>query len=1634
MDIRDLSQYVKALCGKEEQLDKVGKDDEPLMIRIFGAAQAKGQLESIIKGAASFASNAEEQLFYEFVQNAYDADADTLIFNADENYLAVYNNGKPFYTDFDPHPEREGQLFSFLAKGKSAKCGDDVKIGKYGQGSKLLYTLLTDVSDSVQEERLLWETMHDKWNGPYIISWNNRNQLANLLQEQGEWRQKRGDDYEHNILFAKIVLSYYPLSPGRDETEKWFSAQEALDAIMALNTLIYPRIKINYLDRGTALIIPLGKGKYGRITSRENIERVKTRIGGFSTITKAWKKKKELKHIWVMGKEVEINDAEPVSVNFVRDGQDFHYLFAFNPIFAGINYVNLFKGLPILGTKYQLGFIIDNDIFELDNSRQRISDKAKTKSQLTWAFTRLAEILEEVKEKEPARFDYVYKSLLATQCQEGEDAEFITVPFKQVFEPFFKKHVLTSTGKYVEENMIRDFDDDFSIPLEKIGVTCFEWIDPEVKDDLTRHRVKVDSICFSSLLPYADPSKLETWIKSLENEEYKQFHKLCDTYKSNVAQYKLFRSNLGNIYSLNKLHGNANIYYPIKEGMRFGECEHITEVIREENASYLPIIYGKIEVNIKLFRQSDSRKEDAANLLEWIVEKDGNTYLDKVRNNITLLPNRHDEFVSFSKLLRGRPGATVLFDNYQVKGYTPMAVKGWLQNPDDKQTFWMWVVNNWTDIKHKEEWGGDNTATYIADIEKVYPAGEKKLTLYLDDNGVPIDKKRKMISKRLTGDEYNYLKNRLCHDLMPYRYQGLLNGAFHKEYKDSKDIIGCGIKVDMKLLGIIYKLTDKYLNMYCTQENGGMFTISQLNKGKNYVDDVDGDLEDELENAGFYKVPNAVIELEKHRGLSDYRLASNEQLLISAIYNISRPMMLLPIVEKANLEVKNKFFNKLGKIDIDGEIGKDDLKWKTIRLAVNSSTGGDDFIGDVFNKLRHNGEELPDTITRKRVSVGTHEYDIYELDEKYKEDNEKIDSFLKCLPDRDFFIDKFLSEEEIRPDDLYNSFDTDSLSIKQLEFCIDYLIDTDGDENSLKIADANEATAALDMIKRRRFKKFDKYFIIPGVDYDKQVYAEKEILTEDELLPDNVQEWLDQNKDALGLFSRLICEWNNEKWQYIAVRRSLLNDEAYSNFAPFEKDDMAAEIDAAIKWAMSRAFAYVYDSHRYETMMGIIEHLPDDYQHDNDMPMLGYTSEVEVGSKDKPRPTFTLKWYDSDNPLLSYKECSNGDFRKRLGESRDLRNLFNDNDVYIYRDEEFLRKHGFNDNPIWTIETSPVNSRFPEFNHHVYQMWKNDKKLSGGYKICTANALIHKNFNIISSKSSEPVFSENIGGGEVGYDKKKKIVIVNLPKPDDLKQLMEKIAENISNMEFFNGPFIALQSLYIKELEKSNIDISKSLFINKEEAQQLINKVSCEVIKNIDPLNNIAKAIGNENITKLGKMIKEIKILLEELSEEQLKQLADNIGNGEGEEKESKINLIIGWIGEMIYKHYLDERGIPYDYAAAKGQGAYDFETDGKYVDVKTTVKTLTDGTAPFYLHRSQTEFLKRNPVVNYRIIRISLEDLSLKQEYITLRNEYGSSAPSGDNINIIKQRCEEIAKKYWEKAKLKDFEASSPEYAIRQT
>jgi len=156
------------------------------------------------------------------------------------------------------------------------------------------------------------------------------------------------------------------------------------------------------------------------------------------------------------------------------------------------------------------------------------------------------------------------------------------------------------------------------------------------------------------------------------------------------------------------------------------------------------------------------------------------------------------------------------------------------------------------------------------------------------------------------------------------------------------------------------------------------------------------------------------------------------------------------------------------------------------------------------------------------------------------------------------------------------------------------------------------------------------------------------------------------------------------------------------------------------------------------------------------------------------------------------------------------------------------------------------------------------------------------------------------------------------------------------------------------------------------------------------------------------------------------------MSEAEEEEKESKVRKTIGFIGELIYSHYLESLHKEYVHAALEGVGEYDFEikSDNTFVDVKTTLYSLKDGTAPFYLHRSQNSYMQMHPNSNYHIVRISLLDLNLQKSYEELRNLYGKDANPMENKHLRKD-CEKVAKKYWQGAKIEEFDALAPEYSI---
>lgn len=619
---------------------------------------------------------------------------------------------------------------------------------------------------------------------------------------------------------------------------------------------------------------------------------------------------------------------------------------------------------------------------------------------------------------------------------------------------------------------------------------------------------------------------------------------------------------------------------------------------------------------------------------------------------------------------------------------------------------------------------------------------------------------------------------------------------------------------------------------------------------------------------------------------------------------------------------------------------------------------------------------------------------------------------------------------------MYNKLYKTRLTIEQLRFCIDYSIAFNTDYDELEINEGEDIIDALEMILKNQFFGFDKYFKMPNVDYTMHVYAPREILLKEEMLPYKISKWIDSHLTIIELTSQL----KNSRWPHIAIRVPILEDNFVGDYMTAANDP---NIDNTIKWAIDKNLTYTYDSERYKNMMGIIENLPSKY---SNMPFLRYTGDVVI-ENDIPKPTFKLERCQEECSFLSTFAWGT-QFEKRLSKSQKLVKFIKDNVVYVYGESELLYKQDRREKPRWAIQTAVDVDKYPEYRDPIYDSWK-DMPESKGMAIYISNKPIAMNFCILSS--NESIFSDMMHDNDFGFIPGKSVVIQNTGEEEMSKAKMIKtIAKHISDIEFFKEPFIALQTLYIEQSDanegtdekgKSTLTLSNSA-LTEEQAQAALNKISTETAKNLEKVNSITQQIDEEGLAKLNESANAIMTLLEELGKDELDYLANNkdrimqamedLSEAEEEEKESKVRQTIGFIGELIYGQYLESKHKEYVHAALEGVGEYDFEikSDNMFVDVKTTLYSLKDGTAPFYLHRSQNSYMQTHPNSKYHIVRISLFDLNLKNSYEELRNVYGKDANPLENERLRKE-CEKMAKKYWRGAKIEEFDALSPEYAI---
>lgn len=1601
MKVRDIQLYLEGY-NPLSSIEKLGTDEEKFLESLYGIGQ---EIDSTIRDVASFASNSEEQLFYEFVQNAFDANADSLCFFVDKEYLIVLNNGEPFYTDKFEHKIkrlRDGQLYNFLAKGKSLKAGDDTKRGEYGQGSKLLYTLISDKSTASNKTQLL-KAIKDNRKGPYLISWGSPEQLSDFRFRDPEWEYT--DPYAENtdLLVAKILMTYYPVGPG--VSEKFFSKKEYMKVRDAFERLVDPKSNINRLSKGSAIIVPLGQGQYEAISAKDNLKKVSQRLGGFAALTsdKAKNHGKHLDHIYVCGTEVEMHMVNSIFIDFEKDDEHFEYQFAFNPAFAKNETVNLYKTLPIIQAHYGLGFLIDSPNFELDSSRQRINDFGKTKLQITEAFSLLLDEIKAIKVKNPELFDLIYTCIVESQpYKNNSESQFISEPFYSVFKPFIKENVKTEDGSYHPLAKVReDVEGEMRLPLEQIGIKDIKWISEDISKGKLKQRFELndmESYPIDKILSDADAAMLSNWIRSLSKDTYRSLHKYLLShyaYNDKYCGQAVFLTNKGNVHSFDTLTSSSSIvffYRKESEIAIFDRCpslEYVLGVIDynvDEIKNNEVLCLQKIVKSIDFFRSDSSCLDVACNIINHCSENDRhNRTANTIRNFIPLFQNLNGEYCAFSELIAEVPQGNAILSNFCAAGYVPEGfAKKWMISGEEE--LWNWLANHLDKVLELDDWK-DFHNKYLSDIRHLHQlAGEKhaddKVSICLDEDGVPTQEKLFSIAtnRNLSSEEYELFSDfaeTKGYPIIPGKFiKALTTSPFELEEASVRDIIDAYAKVDSPLLDVIIKLYSGILWSYTIQHDGDSF-ILRKDDSKNYIcPDTDTYADKLLSQQGYYRIDDVVASHFKATELEPFNIVGDPKRMKDILLRCDDEALvgLFPYIKLCNDEVIDLYFRSIHNIEINSPLSESDNRWQIILLALTKIQSGQyGYRSQLLSLLQHRGGSLPDTIKSNKVIYQETVYDLYKLLGQVKEDNELTDSIAGCLPDGELFLKVlYTGKEEIaEPGDVYEELKYFPLNVEQLRFCLDYATHEDEVSDTFSLDEDIPLQDALCMISRYQFKGFDEYLELPGFNKQIQILADDNLLLQEERIPFEIKKWLSGDAIAQSLITGLHLE--NDC--HVAFRQAFQDDSAYSNVNLLISEKN--KLERTIKWIVSGKFDIENGSSRFFNFLGLLSKLPKDIPN---LPMLRITGKTIDKGDGLFTQVLSAEYFPSDGTITDLYNILSDANTKLLARKGQVKAFFTEHKVFGFPDTDFIVNHNLSNKTRYQLRIAAEEKDYSEISNNIYSKWRS-LPASEGVRIFTSPNPIGTIFSITEEPSSISVLEIKSHDNLYGHNIDLKHVIIQYPNDNKMTE-MKTLEEAAKNIVLFKNPFIALQGLYIDMM------------------QDITPEEMAIVVANKDRINN----------------------LLEDLSTD------------DEDTPESKVRKLIGYIGEQVYMLYLEKNGIPFEYAAEKGIGEYDFKLPGspdKYVDVKTNLYSFIDSAVPFYIHKSQNKFMQQHPDAQYRIVRISLTDIRLKKEYEHIRNYFGAEEDFEIN-DELRSRCQKIARDYWRGAQIKEFDAASPEYGIK--
>ena len=565
MNIRNTRVYINEITGGQP-IGKIGTPSDPLYQKVIKAQS----LEAHVGPLTKFAINSGVQLFYELLQNAQDAQADRLFFFLSERYLIVVNNGKPLQTNFNARSEEipKGELFSFISAGD--KYGEEGSIGKFGQGSKLLYNMIIPHREGndlerATEDKLIRAIIQEK-KGPIIYSWSSLSQLEILFNSKpNEIDTSESCNNEHPLFF-KILYAYHPVYPGEEVVDKegnstiGFSAEEVRKLIDALQDIRVKFEKI-HCNEGLMILIPLGNGQYEEINNKlENtiipgirsslpfISKLEKVIFNDFDIRRSNYIKKEITPIVEEEREIKIDIAFPSNLEGYQE-----------PI------ANFYQYFPISNTVFGLNFIINTEAYEIDRSRQNLDLSIQRNTQVLQRISEgLIAYLKTLVSQPDRLSEYIQfiKCVLFANISPLSQNNLIKELFDENLITFIKSNLPDQNGNISDKNIIIAKKSELNIPISHLIDANFKFLHPElnVHSALISQRLNVPVWSISQILiNTTNRNALANWIHQLDLISYQsllsEIENEHNTF-SGLSKVPFVKISDGSVQSLEEINNN----------------------------------------------------------------------------------------------------------------------------------------------------------------------------------------------------------------------------------------------------------------------------------------------------------------------------------------------------------------------------------------------------------------------------------------------------------------------------------------------------------------------------------------------------------------------------------------------------------------------------------------------------------------------------------------------------------------------------------------------------------------------------------------------------------------------------------------------------------------------------------------------------------------------------------------------------------------------------------------------------------------------------------------------------------------------------------------------------------------------